>query len=389
MPYFNYRLHPLAAEGASYWERRAFLHAWWSLYREDGRWTPPDYGQLRREFDLRRNEHLARLNATFIHVDALHRTGLQRSRTDQQDIPLVSVIERPLAAAVAVIDSRRKGRTAHLALPHFGRDKEAFDVLYYHLVESMAAEGYHRLVTPVGLSPHLGSGLLVDGWDEWPPSYTPSNPPYVPELVESRFNPLQDGRLYRAAIPARPPDARDGPARIQPFAPGRLAGDLLPLLAAAVENPTGGFPPPDVVEAAFLLRVLGAGKLTGCLAETDGTPVGFVLMGDDSGDWLRATRGGRSWWRRGWRVAETGIRGGSRSSQGRLFFGAVQPDWCNRGIGAQLWQEILARGAARGWATLTIGPVWRGRGERSPAESFLENRAAVPRQTYRLYERSF
>lgn len=389
MPYFNYRLHPVLLSDGSFWERRDFLHAWWAIYREDGRWTPPDYGRLSRQLDPRRNDHLARLDAKLIHIDALHRTGVQRSRTDQQEIPLTSVLERPLAAAVAVIDSRRKGQTAHLALAHFGNDKEAFDNLYYHLVESFSEAGYHRLVGPVGLSPHLGSGLQVDGWSEWPPPHTSNNPPYAPELMESRLNPLQDGRLYRAAVPPRLVDDRTGPAQVVPLDLSRLAGDLLPLLAAAVENPMAGFPPPDAAEATFLLRWLETKELSGLLAEMDGQPAGFALVGPDEGGRLRATHGGRSWWRRVRYGAESRLLANRRPVSGQIFFGAVRPEWRRQGIGAQLWRRVMVLAGERGWESVAVGPVWLPKTGVSPAAAFLESQSAVARQSYRLYERSF
>ncbi|MBP6016649.1 MAG: GNAT family N-acetyltransferase [Candidatus Promineofilum sp.] len=389
MPYFNYSIHVAEAGAASYWERRAFLNAWWSLYEDDSRWTPPEFARLRRELDPRRDEHLARLEATLIHIDALHRTGVRRSRTDQQEIPLVSVIERPLAAALTIVDPRRKGQTAYLALPHLGRDKEAFDHLYDHLVESLSARGYHRLITPVGLSPHLGAGWQIDGWDEWPALHTPSNPPYVPELVETRLKPFQNGRLYRVAVPSKPVDNFAGPATIRPFDPRRLAGDLLPLLAAATENVTAGFALPDAAEAAFLLRSLGPESLAGYLAEVDGRPAGFALLGPDAARRARATRGGRSLWRRGAYAAASRLGGQGQDNNGRVFFAAVLPEWRRRSIGHQLWLQTLAAAHEHGWNALTIGPIWRPSGAPLAAMTFLEQRAAVPRQTYRLYERSF
>lgn len=391
MPYFNYQIHAIDPAAASYWQRRAFLNAWWSLYQDDSRWTPPDFHRLRRELNPRRgaSAHLARLDATLISVDALHRTGVQRSRTDQQEIPLISVLERTLAAAVAVIDPRRGGATAHLAMAHFGNDRGAFDHLYHHLVETLAERDRHRLVGPVGLSPHLGAGLLVDGWDEWPPLHTAANPPYAPELVEDRFRPLQDGRLYRATVPLRSPAALSGPAAVRPFDPARLAGDLLPLLVAATENPAAGFPPPDAAEAAFLWRQLAPLAPAGYVAEIDGAPVGFVLLGADAAGWSRATNGGRSVWRRGLFAARTLLSSKERVGYGQIYFGAVLPEWRRQGIGAQLWRHALDVAGERGWESLTVGPVWRAKGGASPAEAFLEQRADATRQWYRLYERSF
>ncbi len=389
MSYFNYQVHEVHAGAAGYGALRQFVGAWWSIDRDDDRWTPPEYGPFRRALNPRHNAHLARLDATLIHIEAMHRTGVVRSRTDQQEIPLTSVFERPMAAAVSVIDPRRRGQTAHLALPRLRADREAFDRLYYHLVETLPARNYHRVVGPVGLSPHLGSGLLVDSWDEWPPQHTPANPPYAPELFERRLRGLQIGRLYHAPVPANPPPVAPGPAVIRPFAPARLAGELRPLLAAATENPTAGFPPPDEAEAAFILRQLQPDTLSGLLAEVDGAPVGFALLGPDTAGRLRAARGGRPLWGRARLALETRFFPKNRVSNGRLYFGAVRPEWRGQGIGRQLWQRALGEAAARGWRSLAVGPVWLDAKGTSPAAAFLERQGAAARQTYRLYERSF
>ncbi|CUS04115.2 conserved protein of unknown function [Candidatus Promineifilum breve] len=386
MPYFNYEITAHPTDTAGYWARRDFVRAWWSIARDDDRWTPPEYDQLRRELNPRHNDHLARLAATLIYVAALQRTGVRRSRTDQQEIPLTSVLERPLAAAVAVVDPRRKGTTAHLALPHFSSDAGAFDRLYYYLVEQLSAQRYHRFVAPVGLSPHLGSGLLVDSWGDWPPLHTPGNPPYAPELLGRKLRPFQTGRLYQAPV-SPPDDEPSGPARVGPFDPSRLTADLLPLLIAATANPVAAFPPPDALEAAFMLRHLPPGT-SGWLAEIDGAPVGFVLLGPDTAGQLRAARGGRSLWGRAYLRGMARLPGWRRVTSGRLFFGAVVAERRGQGIGRQLWGQALRAAHESGWATLSIGPIWAS-GQPSPAAGFLERRAAVARQTYQLYEASF
>jgi GNAT superfamily N-acetyltransferase len=388
MPYFNYRVHSIDPMVASYWERREFLQSWWSLYQDDNRWTPPHYTRMRREMDPRHNSHLGRLQARLIRIDALYRTGLRRGRTDQQEIPLTSVLERPLAAAMPIVDPRRQDRTAHLAMLHVANDEEAFDTLYYHLVESLSAAGCRRIIGPVGLSPHLQAGTLADGWSEWPPQHTSSNPPYLLALLERRFRLLQTGRLYHAGVPAESSETATGPASRQSFDPVRLAGDLLPLLASVTTNPTAGFPPPDVDEASSILRQLDTTTLIGCLALVDDDPTGFVLMGPDGGGRLRATRGGKPLWGR--------IRLAATHRQpvvvGRISFGGVLPSWQGRGIGRQLWSWALQTAREHEWTQLTIGPVWsRGSltGGPSPSEAFLARCGAVPRQTYCLYERSF
>jgi GNAT superfamily N-acetyltransferase len=390
VPYFNYSLHAAAA-GASFWERRAFVNAWWAIGRDDERWTPPPFTAFRRELDPGRNDHLARLDATLIHVEALYRTGLRRSRTDQQEIPLTSVLERPLAAALSLVDPRRRDRVAGLALLKPADDAAAFDRLYDHLVETLADAEIHRLTGPVGLSPHLGRGLLVDSWDAWPPQHTPTNPPYLPELLARRGRVAQVGRLYEVAVGE---EAKGDAARmvaIRAFDVGRLAGELLPLLAAATDDGSG-FAPPDAAEAAYLLRAIGPGAVGG-QAEVDGAPVGFVLLAPDEAGRLRAARGGRPLWGR----AALALGIGRPVVAGRLLFGGVLPAWRGRGVGSALWGWALAAARARGWRTLTIGPLWSPRRvSRVPAAdpeplaaAFLLARGALPRQTYHLYEWSF
>jgi GNAT superfamily N-acetyltransferase len=381
MPYINYEIKAHAAEAAGYWGRRDFLRAWWATGGDDEHWTPPAYGRLRRELNPAHNAHLARLAATLIHVEALQRTGLRRSRTDQQEIPLTSVFERPLAAAAAVIDPRRKGGTAQLALTQFSSDGEAFDRLYYYLVEEFSARRHHRFVAPVGLSPHLNSGLLVDGWDARPPLHTPANPPYTPELIERRLRPFLAGRLYHSAV--APAAGRPGPATIMPFDPARLAGDLMPLLTTATENPAG-FPPPDEVEAAFLLRQMPPGT-RGFLAEMDGAVAGFVLIGPDTAGQLRTTRGGRPLWGRAYLQLARWFSGWSRVTAGRLFFGGVLPDRRGQGVGRQLWERAMREAQINSWAGLSVGPIWGTGG----AAAFLAQQGAVAQQTYHLYEASF
>ena len=50
---------------------------------------------------------------------------------------------------------------------------------------------------------------------------------------------------------------------------------------------------------------------------------------------------------------------------------------------------LMAAAHERGWDALTVGPIWLSPDASSAAVAFLEQHAAVTRQTYRLYERSF
>ncbi len=280
VPYFNHAIIARDAATASWLDRRDFARNWWRLYEDDQRWTPPAYSTLTRELQPGRNPHLARLMPGLVRVEALYRTNIRTSRQDQP-VPLANVFEQPLAAAVYTLDPRRTDRAGYLALLQTSSDEEGLQRLLSHAREAMRPLRVKRVIGPVGMSPHLDSGVLVDSWDAWPPLHTPSNPPYLPERLAQRMDLLQTGRLYQAAVPDSPL-ATDGPAALEPLEPARLAGDLLPLLGEATANPTAGFVTPDEAEAAFLLRWLGGRDLLGWTAVIDNQPVGFVLLGPDS-----------------------------------------------------------------------------------------------------------
>ncbi len=234
------------------------------------------------------------------------------------------------------------------------------------------------MVGPMGLSPYLEPGALEDHWNQLPPLHTAYNPPYLPEILHSLMEPLVSSRLYHWEIPEPLPSSPPGPAELSPLEPSRLTTDLLPLLAAAC-SPWADFPPPDAEEAAFLLRWLGRWPLYGWLAQVGGEPAGFVLLGPDVAPLLRRANGGRFPPWRLWLAWQSR----RRLRGGRLFYGAVSPEWQGQGIGGQLLHQALVTGHDLGWRTLSIDPV----PDNAPARAFLERLDAHPRQTYRIYQR--
>lgn len=376
--YFNHKIHV----AYSAWEQWEFRNSWWRLYAQDRRWTPPYYPALRRALNTAQNSHLARMAFGMVHVDAIRRR--QRRSVEQlrqPPTPMVTALEVALAAAVAVVDPRRHDRTAHLSLLHVFNDRETLRFFLNSVGELVRDYGRFRFLTPTGLSPHLGSGMLQDRWNLWPPLHTPYNPPYLPELLSDVMNPVETRRLYHLSAHADDGTvAADATVKLVPLAPQRLAGDLLPLLAAACENRLG-FPPPDAAEAAFLLRWLGEKTLSGRLALVDGDPAGFVLLQPDLAPRLRRANGGRSLlWRLWWQVVK-----GRPAHNGRLLFGAVLPKFRRRGIGRRLLQQTVATARARGWETVTVGPL----PEEATAVALLSQFGARPRQTYAIYEYLF
>jgi GNAT superfamily N-acetyltransferase len=283
-----------------------------------------------------------------------------------------------VATTAALCDPRREDGAAYLTLLGCVNDADSLEFLFYKLAEALWARGCWRVVGPTGLSSYLETGALEDHWNQLPPLHTAYNPPYIPEILHSLMEPLVSSRLYHLEIPSEVPPSPTGPAELSPLDPARLATSLLPLMAVAC-SPWADFPPPDAEEAAFLMRWLGRWPLYGWLAQVGGEPAGFVLLGPDVAPLLRRANGGRF---PPWRLW-LAWRSRGRLRGGRLFYGAVSPQWQGQGIGGQLLGQALVTGQHLGWERLSIGPV----PTTAPAAAFLERHGTSPRQTYRLYQR--
>jgi GNAT superfamily N-acetyltransferase len=370
--YFNYTVH--YPEGR--WERRAFLHKWWRLYAGDRRWAPPHYPTLWRSLQPARNPYLVQRKSLPIYLEALPRRRPQQAGLGEGVGLGGAFMEEPVAAALLLSACAAEGGVAYLGLLQCVNDLESLERLWGELSQHLWERGCQRVLGPTGLSPHLSSGALQNFFHVVPPLHTPYNPPYLPELLEGVWDPVQTSRLYHVAIPGEAPAVASSSVRLSPFAAPRLAADLFVLFQTACAG-SNNLPPLDRVEAAFLLDWLQTWPLVGWLAEVDEQPVGFILLQPDLAHRMLRAGGGRNW---GWRLW---LKWRSRQPvrEGRLLYGAVLPAWRGQGIGRRLWQQALYTAHAQRWRTLTVGPVV----DATPAASFLVQAGAKPHQQYVLY----
>ena len=367
MSYYNFRLHT----AVSYWDRRLFLSYCRRIYGGDGRWTPPNMRLALATLDITKNPHLARLNPNLLYFDGLRHSKVKSANP--------AFFESPLVTAVLQQDPRRHDRTACLSYLHCANSAESFLDFQDKIVEELSKLGIRRVIGPTGLSPHIGSGALQNQWQLPQPHHAPYNPPYLPEILARRMHPIAKSQLFHFTVPAeRPSISQTSSATIRPLNLNDLATTLLPVLASACQNPVG-FAPPDALEARFWQQWLGAG-LHGWVAWADESPVGLVLLLPDLAERLRRTKGGRGLWWLGMTAVQK-----LPTKAGRLLLSGVLPTWQGQGIGQQLWQQTIRSAHDAGWKTLTIGPVWEG----GTAVTWLQKRGAEPKQTYRLYERTF
>ena len=339
--YFNHRVY----KAESRWQRREFIGKWRRIYAKDPRWVPPHAPSLRREV-LDPVTHL-------VYVDALPTNPTYRG----------SSLESATAAAMIRPDPVRRD-TGYLSFLHTVNDHTTLRVLLESLTEHLRPHGIRTLIGPTHLFPHLGSGVLENYWNLTPPLYTPYNPPYLAELCQILMKRVEDLQLYHLSTDVQL--KADSPATLLPLEPERLAGDLLPLLQVACSaNPS--FSPPNAQEAEKMVAWSKTSPLEGLLAEVDGEPVGCVLSQPD----LKALRARRGLFSR------MQPRGETQSA--RLLFLAVLPEFRKRGIARHLLSQTLKTARARGWKTLSIGPVPRQTGR------VLEAWGATPQQRCGLY----
>jgi GNAT superfamily N-acetyltransferase len=333
----------------SAWSRRDFAGKWRRLSARDPFWRPPQQATLRRT--------LGELKPLCLWLEALSRDHTFRG----------SSFETPVATAAVRRDPHFHD-TGYLTLLNFINDRATLRALLESLAETLRPQGVKTLIGPTHLLPGLGGGALGSYWHLPPPPDTPYGPPYAPEHLDALMSPLETLNLlhFGTAQEVR------GVAQVGlgPLEPGRLAGDLLPLLQAASAS-SPALSPPDTAEARALLRWLKPYRPFGFSAHLPGapdTPVGFAfLYGDRSGAFnLAAPRRKR------------------RSRTGRLW-GGVLPAFRRQGVGRALLGAALEAARVSGWDSVSIGPV----SQRGDAEAFLQACGGVRQQRYTLYRTGF
>lgn len=373
--YFNH----VSRVADGWWGRREFVRHWRRLNRGDRRWTPPYFPALHGVLTPEGSVHLDRMRPIPLWLEAMPGQPNYSGQLSHRQFTS-GFMEQPVATALILADPRRRDGTGYLALFSVANDVESIERFIGLALEQAMSRGIYRLVGPVELSPHLGQGALLDHFDYDPPLYSPYNPPYLPEVLDSVLVTVQSSRLYVAEpqAAAKSSDLSRGPAQLRALGAEDLRQRVPQLLSALDDDAT--FLAPDAEEAAFLLRWWRKWPLRGWIAEVGGETVGMVLMQSDLAPALRRAEGGRGLLWRAW----LHWRSKQRMRDGRVLALVVHPAYRRQGIGRQLWHATLSTGHEAGWREISLGPVV----ETSPGTPFLDAMGAMPRQRYHLYATS-
>lgn len=219
-----------------------------------------------------------------------------------------------------------------------------------------------RIMGPYGFSDKDPQGLQVFGLEHLPVLATPTNPGFLPGLVEAcGYHKLTDAVSYRVDMPAQLPAAydriadrvmRDGRFRLVPL---RGRGDLKPWIMPVlrlVNQAYGGllgFIPMSEEEmrllAAQYVPILDPAFVK-IVAEEE-IPVAFVVALPDISEGLQRAKGRLfpfGWWHI--------LHAMRRSQQLDLLLGAVRPDLQGRGLTCVLGRALLTEARGRGMTHL-------------------------------------
>lgn len=263
--------------------------------------------------------------------------------------------------------------------------------------EAWAGEqGMDRVIGPFGFSDKDPQGLQVEGFGHLPVIATPTNPEWLPALVEGcGYRKYEDMVSYRMDIPAILPERYATVAHrcLQSLGlrtvPLRTRGDMRPWivpvlgLVNATYGDLLGFEPMSEAEmralAAKYMFILDP-QLMHLVVDARNEPVAFVIASPDMSEGLQRANGRLfpfGWWHI--------LRAMQRSRQLNLLLGAVRPDLQGRGLTAVLGMGLLRMALQRGFTHLDSHLVME-RNTRMRAQ--LERLGAVVWKRYRVYQKA-
>ena len=276
------------------------------------------------------------------------------------------------------------------------RDAEVVQALIGAVEEWARIKGMDRVIGPFGFSDKDPQGLQIEGFDHLPVIATPTNPDWMPALVEAcGYAPFEDMLSYRrASRSARPasyalmPDrclSHRGWRRVPLHSKRDLKPWIVPVLRLvnATYGELLGFAPMSEAEmralAAKYMFILDP-QLVRLIADANNEPVAFVIASPDMSEGFVRANG---------RLFPFGflhiLRAMKRSKQLDLLLGAARPDLQGKGLTAALAISLFDTARQRGFTHLDSHLVMQ-RNTRMRAE--LERLGAVVWKRYRVYQRA-
>lgn len=276
------------------------------------------------------------------------------------------------------------------------RDPEVVQCLIGAAEAWARGKGMDRMIGPFGFSDKDPQGLQIEGFEHLPVIATPTNPDWLPPMVEAcGYAAFEDMVSYRMAIPTELPAVYHaiGERCLRNFGlhrvPLRTKRELKPWvvpvlrLVNATYGDLLGFAPMSEAEmqalAAKYMFILDP-QLVHLIADANNDPAAFVIASPDMSEGFVRANGKLlpfGWWHI--------LRAMKHAQQMDLLLGAVRPDLQGKGLTAALGMDLLGAARKRGFTHLDSHLVME-RNTRMRAE--LERLGAVVWKRYRVYQRA-
>lgn len=306
---------------------------------------------------------------------------------------------RPVGRIMGIIrhdyNAEHAERTARFYQLACIRDQQVVQALVRTVEAWAGTQGMGRLIGPFGFSDKDPQGLQVEGFEHLPVIATPTDPSWLPAMVEAcGYVPYESMVSYRMDIPDSLPESYLAIAdrclrnldlhRVSLRDKRGLQPWVVPVLRLvnATYGDLLGFAPMSEAEMHALAKkymLILDPQLVQLIADRNNDPVAFVIASPDMSVGLRKANG---------RLFPLGflhiLRAMKRSKQLDLLLGAVRPDFQGRGLTAALGASLLKVARQRGYTHLDSHLVME-RNTRMRAD--LERLGAVVWKRYQVYQR--
>jgi GNAT superfamily N-acetyltransferase len=286
-------------------------------------------------------------------------------------------------------------RTARFYDLHCIRDRSTVVALLDAAAQWARSADMDRIIGPFGFSDKDPQGLQIEGFAHLPVIATPTNPDWLPAIVEAcGYGKFEDMVSYRLDIPRELPAVYHaiGERCLRNFGlhrvPLRTKRELKPWvvpvlrLVNATYGDLLGFTPMSEAEmqalAAKYMFILDP-ELVHLIADANNEPAAFVIASPDMSEgFVRAN--GRllpfGWWHI--------LQAMKHAKQMDLLLGAVRPDLQGKGLTAALGIPLFEAARQRGYTHLDSHLIME-RNTRMRGE--LERLGAVVWKRYRVYQK--
>jgi GNAT superfamily N-acetyltransferase len=325
---------------------KTFIYLPAELYRDQPNWVPPIYVD---EWKF----HNPAENPSLQQADTIR---LLAYRDNQPVGRVMGIINKKYNEAHAE-------QTARFFQLDLVNDATVADALLDAIAKWAKERGMTKLIGPYGFSDKDPQGLQVDGFEQLPVIATPTNPSYIPPLVEQLgFSKHLDCVSFQLAVPQQIPElyeriyertVRNMQIRVLSFASKReMKPYIVPVFRLVNETyaPLFGFVPMSETEmkrmAAQYMPVLDPAFVK-CVLNDMNELIAFIIGMPDMSEGIRKAKG---------KLFPFGflhmLAAARKTKQLDLMLGAIRQDYRGRGLNALLGTELMRAASKRGFTVM-------------------------------------